>query len=94
MGGEIPVDHMIFSRNGTEPVQGYLSNRCNLKGGHILVIDDVIMDCVTLPLARDALNAMISPGTLVSVSVIDVDWESEKVGCLDPYHRVYRPDEI
>jgi adenine/guanine phosphoribosyltransferase-like PRPP-binding protein len=94
MGGNIPVDHMIFSRNGTEPVQGYLSKRCNLKGSHILVIDDVIMDCVTLPLARDTLDSLITPDVLVSVSVIDVDWEAEKVGCLVPYHRVYRPDEI
>ncbi|GAB4474865.1 MAG: hypothetical protein Kow0088_11180 [Anaerolineales bacterium] len=88
----LPVDHIVFSRQGIDPLKGYLSESFHLVGSHLLLVDDAIMETKTAQVMLDTL-ADIAPAGRISVLAIDIDPDTRQSGFLDRFFRVYTFDE-
>ena len=71
-GREIPIDHMIFSRDGVNPTDGYLKSNFELRGNKVLIVDDAVMEAVTLEVMVRKIR-MICPEVELSLLAIDID---------------------
>lgn len=88
----LEVDHMVFSRQGIDPLKGYLSESFQLAGSHILLVDDAVMETKTAQVMLDTL-AEIAPQSEISILAIDIDPDTRQSGFLDRFVRVYTFEE-
>lgn len=89
---QIPVDHMVFSRDGSEPIGGMLPESFELSGNHILLVDDAVMETFT---SRVMVREMrkLKPDLQISLMTIDIDPDTKSSGYLDQFTRVYTFEE-
>ncbi|RCK71757.1 MAG: hypothetical protein ANABAC_2729 [Anaerolineae bacterium] len=88
----IEVDHMVFSRQGIDPLKGYLPESFRLMGDRVLLVDDAVMETKTAQVMLDTL-AEISPHCEISILAVDIDPDTRMSGFLDRFVRVYTFDE-
>lgn len=88
----VPVDHMIFARDGVEPVSGHLSKNFIPSGNHYLIVDDAVMETNTARVMIKKIT-QINPQAEISLMVIDIDQESKYSGFLDRFAHVYMFEE-
>lgn len=88
----VPVDHMVFAREGIQPIRGYLSDNLALSGGHILITDDAVMETYTSRVMIEKIIEM-SPSAKISLMTIDIDPDTKESGFLDRFAHVYTFDE-
>ncbi|HCX25915.1 MAG: hypothetical protein UX08_C0012G0031 [Candidatus Collierbacteria bacterium GW2011_GWB1_45_35] len=88
----LPVDHMVFSRSGIQPVNGYLPENLSLSGEHILIADDAVMETYTSRVMIAKIKEM-NPQAIISLMTIDIDPDTKKSGYLDQFAHVYTFDE-
>ena len=89
---QIPVDHMIFSRRGTEPVGGMLPESFELSGNHVLLVDDAVMETYTSRVMLKEVKKL-KPDIRISLMTIDVDPDTKSSGYLNQFTHVYTFEE-
>lgn len=86
------VDHMVFARQGINPVKGILPENLILHGDHILIVDDAVMETRTALVMLEAIQEM-APHGKVSLLTVDIDPDTRQSGFLDRFYRVYMFEE-
>ena len=89
---QIPVAHMIFSRNGTEPVEGMLPESFSISGNKVLIVDDAVMVTITSQIMLKELKK-INPDIEISLMTVAIDPDTKQSGYLDQFSRVYLFEE-
>ncbi|MGB9586258.1 MAG: hypothetical protein ACPL3P_08045 [Anaerolineales bacterium] len=88
----IDVDHMVFARQGINPIKGILPENCQLKGEHILIVDDAVMETHTATVMLEKL-AEVVPRANISLLAVDIDPDTKQSGFLDRFYKVYMFEE-
>lgn len=88
----VPVDHMIFMRDGTEPTDGVLRGRFSIQGNNILIVDDAVMGTVTSRIMINKLKEL-DPKVNLSLLTVDIDPETKESGYLKLFYKVYLFEE-
>ena len=89
---QIPVDHMVFSREGTEPIGGMMSESLELSGNHVLLVDDAVMETFTSRVMVKEIKRL-NPNVQISIMTIDIDPDTKSSGYLDQFTNVYTFEE-
>lgn len=89
---QIPVDHMVFSREGTEPVGGMLPESFEISGNHVLLADDAVMETFTSRIMAKEIRRL-RPDVQISLMTIDIDPDTKSSGYLDQFTHVYTFEE-
>ena len=92
LGRTIPVEHMIFSRNGIDPDKGYLRENFSMAGGRVLIVDDAVMEAVTLAVMVEKIRA-ICPSAELSLLAVDISPEVMSSGYLSQFSHLYLFEE-
>ena len=92
LGQTVPVDHMVFSRIGTDPSSGYLRKDFLVSGDQMLIVDDAVMEAVTLKVMVEYIRA-VSPSAELSLMAVDIDPEVRSSGYLDQFVHLYLFEE-
>ena len=88
----VPIDHMVFTRSGPDPIDGLLQENFSLSGNHVLLVDDAVMETVTSRVMTQALHAL-EPRLAISLLAVDIDPDTKSSGYLNRFTRVYTFDE-
>jgi len=91
-GDHLPVDHMIFSRSGPEPVEGMLPESFKLSGNKVLFVDDAVMGTITSQIMVKEL-IKINPDLQISLMTVAIDPDTKQSGYLDQFSHVYLFEE-
>lgn len=92
LGRELPVDHMVFSREGINPTKGHLRSNFKLAGDKVLIVDDAVMEAVTLEvMARDIRNIRMGVG--LSLLAVDIDPDVKSSVLLGSFSKLYMFEE-
>jgi hypothetical protein len=89
---QVPVDHMVFSRSGREPVAGFLPENFVFSGDQILIVDDAVMETTTSRVMIKEL-LKINPGISISLMSVAIDPDTRYSGYLKQFKFVYTFDE-
>jgi len=92
LGRTIPVDHMIFSRIGTDPDKGFLRENFSIASDRVLIVDDAVMEAVTLAVMVEKIRA-ICPSAELSLLAVDIDPEIMSSGYLAQFSHLYLFEE-
>ncbi len=87
-----PIDHMVFTRQGINPVKGLLPEKLQLQGDHILIVDDAVMETRTAVVMLETIWEM-APDDKVSLLTVDIDPDTRQSGFLDRFYKVYLFEE-
>jgi hypoxanthine phosphoribosyltransferase len=88
----LDVDHMVFAREGINPVKGILPESFRLQGDHVLFVDDAVMENRTALVMLDTMQN-IAPNSKVSLLTVDIDPDTKESGFLQRFDRVYLFEE-
>jgi hypothetical protein len=88
----IPVDHMVFARNGPEPIAGILPDQFQLSGNHVLLVDDAVMATNTSQVMSNTLRTAF-PDADISLMAVDINSEVMKPEFMNQFVSVYTFDE-
>lgn len=88
----LPVSHMIFAREGPEPVSGYLPEDVSLSGSHFLIVDDAVMETYTSRVMVERIRK-INPQSKISLMTVDIDLDTKQSEYLNQFANVYTFDE-
>lgn len=91
-GREVPVDHMIFSRDGINPIAGHLKSKFEMVGSKVLIVDDAVMEAVTLEIMIREIRK-IRPGVELSLLAVDVDPDVKSSRVLSSLLKLYLFEE-
>ena len=89
---EIPVSHMIFSRDGIEPIGVHLPEHFSFSGNHFLIVDDAVMETNTTTLMIQKIKEL-DPKAMISLFTVDISQEAEDSGYLNQFAHVYTFEE-
>lgn len=92
LGRIIPVDHMVFSRIGTDPHEGFLRENFSVSGDRVLIVDDAVMEAITLKVMVEKIRAIFSLVEL-SLLAVDIDPEIMSSGYLTQFSHLYLFEE-
>lgn len=92
LGRTIPVDHMIFSRIGTDPHEGFLRENFSITGGRVLIVDDAVMEAVTLAVMVERIRAT-SATVELSLMAVDISPEVMSSEYLAQFSHLYLFEE-
>jgi hypothetical protein len=87
-----PVDHMVFARNGPDPIAGILSDQFQLRGDHILLVDDAVMATNTAQIMNNTLRTAF-PDAAISLMAVDISPEVMNTEFMRQFVSVYTFDE-
>jgi hypothetical protein len=88
----LPVYHMVFARTGPNPVEGFLPERFRLSGGHVLIVDDAVMETRTAAVMVNRLRELC-PGARLSIMTVDIDPDAKYSEFMRQFEKVYLFDE-
>jgi len=88
----LDVDHMVFARDGINPVKGILPESFRLQGDHVLFVDDAVMETRTALVMLDTMQN-IAPNSKVSLLTVDIDPDTKESGFLQRFNKVYLFEE-
>jgi hypoxanthine-guanine phosphoribosyltransferase len=91
-GREVPVDHMIFSRDGINPTKGHLRSDFLITGKKILIVDDAVMEAVTLEVMMREIKK-ICPGVELSLLTVDIDSDIKESAIVGRLKKLYLFEE-
>lgn len=92
LGREIPVDHMVFSREGINPIAGHLKSKFEMVGSRVLIVDDAVMEAVTLEIMIREIKK-IDPRVEISLLAVDIDPDVKSSRVLDSLLKLYLFEE-
>jgi len=92
LGKDIPVDHMVFVRNGNVPVRGVLPEDTKISGSNVLLVDDAILETRTMRVMTSTISAK-KPGVKFSAMFLDFEDDQNVRSYLKNFDHVYQFDE-
>ncbi len=92
MGKEVPVDHMVFIRDGVIPKKGALPKNTRVSGTNVLLVDDAVLETRTLRVMTNSISAM-KRGVNFSVFFLDFENDLFVRNYLNKFSHVYHFEE-
>ena len=91
-GLSIPVEHMVFAREGIMPSAGVLPVAFELKGPAILLVEDAVQEARTLSVMMDTLRA-VRGDTSFSLFALEIEDNQAVNELLSGFSKVYTFEE-
>lgn len=91
-GISVPVNHMVFSREGVMPVRGYLPLDFHLKGKNILLVEDAVEESRTLGVMIQTLRGLDTALEFDLFSLVIVN-DSTTEDALKQMNKIYTFEE-
>jgi hypothetical protein len=93
LGLEIPVEHMVFTRVATLPVEGILRSSFGKEAGKILLVEDAVVESRTTRVMVETLSGLI-PGAGFSLFALQIERSQMGNEVLGQMEQIFTFDEF